>query len=153
MNNDHNIVTFIFALIPYIFATWIYTELTSGDWETFFIALGVLLAVRLFFSAIETLGSVLTWRLYGKKLLVEKIMHIFQANHFPKREYKHEDVGNYVTRLREDNETPLLVKTASEQLEFLFVTYENLGVLAGARMYSAAEAALDAYSPKNSTGK
>ena len=78
MNNDHNIVTFIFALIPYIFATWIYTELTSGDWETFFIALGVLLAVRLFFSTIETLGSVLTWRLYGKKLLVEKIMCEFR---------------------------------------------------------------------------
>jgi len=148
MNNDHYIVRFFFALVPYIFATWIYTDLTGGDSEMFLLALVVLLGVRLFFSTIETLGSILTWRLYGKKLLVQKIVHIFRANNFPKREYKNEDICNYVTRLREDNETSLSVKTATEQLEFLFVTYENLGVLAGARMYSAAEAALDVYSQR-----
>ncbi|MDQ3186155.1 MAG: hypothetical protein M3Q16_06805 [Pseudomonadota bacterium] len=153
MSNGHHTLPFIFALIPYIFATWVYSELVNGDTEMFFTALGVLLAVRLFFSISETLGSVLTWRLYGKKLMVQKIVRMFRANHFPMREYKHENISNYLSRIREDDETSLSLKTASEQLQFVFLTYEDLGVLAGARVYSAAEDALDAYSPNDNGRK
>jgi len=140
----------LFAMVPYVFATWIYSELVNGDTETFIAALGVLLGIRLFFIIIETFSSVLAWRLYGKRFMVQKIMEMFRTNNFPMREYRQDDVGNYIARIQANEATSPEVKIASERLEFLFLTCENLGALAGARIYSAAEAALNAYSPKNS---
>lgn len=65
MNDTRSqIILTLFAWVPYVLVSWGYAKLSDGS---FWSALGVLVAVRLFFGAIETLGSVLAWRLYGKK--------------------------------------------------------------------------------------
>ena len=98
MNNvKTHVITFAFAMVPYLLVTWGYTELTNGDTKTFWTALGILLGVRVFFSLIETLGSVLSWRLYGKNFMVQKMLEVLRANKFPMREYSHDNILNGVT--------------------------------------------------------
>ena len=138
-----------FAFVPYLLVSWGYTELTDGGSKTFWIAFGVLLGVRLFFSTVETLGSVLSWRLYSRKLMVQRMLEVLRTNKFPKRFYAHDDILNYLARIEGSEEISPSVKSSAKQLEFMLVTFENLGVLAGARMYSAVEAALETYSPRS----
>lgn len=137
-----------FSLVPYLLVSWGYAELTDGRTETFWTAFGVLVGFRLFFSVIETLGSVLSWRLYGRKLMVQKMLEALRTNTFPKRFYSHDDILGYLARIEDSEEVSSSVKSAAKQLEFMLVTFENLGILAGARMYSATEAALEVYSPR-----
>ena len=132
-----------FAFIPYLLVSWSYAELADGGAKTFWTAFGLLLGVRLFFGTIETLGSVLSWRLYSRKLMVQRMLEVLRANKFPKRFYAHDDILNYLSRIEDSEEISPFVKSSAKQFEFMLVTFENLGILAGARMYSAAEAALD----------
>jgi hypothetical protein len=136
-------------MVPYLLVSWGYTELTNGDPKTFWTALGVLFGARIFFGIIETLGSILSWRLYGKKFMVRQMFEILQANKFPKRFYSHDDILNYLARIEDSEEMSPSMKSAAKQLEFLLATFENLGILAGARMYAATEAALETYSPRS----
>ena len=145
------LVTFGFAMVPYLLVSWGYTKLTDGDTKRFWIALGVLLGVRLFFGLIEILGGVLAWRLYGKKSMVEKALEMFRSNKFPMREYSHDNLGNYLARIEDSDEVSLTVKRAAKDLETVLGMFENLGILVGARIYSATETALDLYSPKSET--
>lgn len=150
MNNTKpQLITAGFSLVPYLLVSWGYAELTDGTRKTLWVAFGVLVGVRLFFGLIETLGSVLSWRLYGKKQMVQKMLGVLQTNKFPKRFYFHDDILNYLARIEDSEEISHSVKSAAKQLEFLLATFENLGILAGARMYSATEAALEMYSPRS----
>lgn len=143
------LVTAAFAFVPYALVAWGYTELADGNCEMFWTAFGVLLGARLFFSIIESLGGILWWRLYGKKNTVQKVLEMLRVNRFPLREYKHDDISNYIARIKGNDEILPPVKIAAYQLEFLLATSEDRGILEGARIFSAAEIALDAYSPKS----
>lgn len=150
MNNiNPQLITAGFSLVPYLLVSWGYAELTDGNSKTFWTAFGVLVGVRLFFSVIETLGSILSWRLHGKKLMVQKMLEALRSNEFPKRFYSHDDILGYLARIEDEEKISPSVKSAAKQLEFVLATFENLGILAGARMYSAAEAALEIYSPRS----
>ena len=146
-NARANIVTALFSFVPYLLVSWAYMKLTDGGSNRFWGAFGVLVAVRLFFSVIETLSSVLSWRLYGKKLMVNKFLGLFQANNFPKREYQHDDFPGYMARI-EDGPYADSVKASAKEINFFLSTFESMGILLGMRMHSASEAALEAYSPK-----
>src|SRR6266851_5065447 len=96
------IITLIFSFVPYLLVAWGYTKFTSGNAETFWTAMAVLLITRLLFSVIEFLGSILSWRLYGRKQLVDRVVSWLRINNFPKRYYHHDDFSNYLGRVEED---------------------------------------------------
>ena len=149
------LIVFAFSLVPYALVSWGYTELTNGNIQTFWIAIGTLFGVRFFFSIIETIGGVLTWRLYGRKVMIEKALLLFRSNKFPMREYKHDDLEyqyegllGYLARIEDNGEISPSIKRVAKDLETMLTMWENQGILVGARMYSATEAALDIYAPK-----
>jgi hypothetical protein len=138
-----------FAWVPYLAVSWGYSALTDGTAKMFWYALGALLAARLFFSIIETLGSVLTWRVYGRRIAINRFLTFLRDNKFPQRKFAHDDIGNYLARI-EDNYSAdtALVKAAASELRRSLATFESMGFLVSMRMYSAIDDALELYSPK-----
>ena len=86
MKYAHPLMIAAFAAIPYGLVTWGYTVFTDGDVQAFWVALGVLLGIRLFFSLIEMLGGVLYWRLYGRRIVLSNALKFLKTNGFPPRE-------------------------------------------------------------------
>jgi hypothetical protein len=149
---DALIVT-VFAWIPYILVVWGYTKLTDGDAQTFWIALAVLLGVRLFFYVIETAGSILCWRLYRRHIAVDKALTWLKRNNFPQREYKHDDLSNYLARIEDSPEYSEPLRKAAHELYSALCFIEELGILVGARSWAAWNAALDIYAPSSRAPK
>ena len=137
----HALVMFAFSMLPYTLVAWGYAELTDGRSTSFWTALGVLVGVRLFFSIIEGLGKILLWRLYGRKHVVGIAMNLFKANGFPQRKYEHDTLLAYLSRIKGDPENPSRLRQSAVQVEQTLVIMEELGILVGARMHSAYEAA------------
>lgn len=142
-----NIIITLFSVIPYLLVSWGYTALVDGAEKQFWGAFGVLIAVRLFFSVIETLGSVLSWHLYSKRLMINKFLGLLRANNYPKRIYQDDDFLDYLARI-EDGTYPDTLKKSAKEFFSLLSTFEGMGILLGMRMHSASEAALEIYSPK-----
>ena len=111
MNQPNLITISSFSLIPYLVVAWGYREMTEGDANTFWIALSVLLGVRLFFSVTETLGNVLYWRLYGRKLAVGNAVAYLRASEYPPRQYAHDNFGNYLARIQDGPRVPSNAKS------------------------------------------
>lgn len=141
------IIVATFSFIPYLLVSWGYMVLVNGGSRQLWGALGVLIAIRLFFSLIETLGSILYWRLYGKTLTVNKFLELLQTNNYPKREYQQDDVLAYLHRIQEGPYADPIKRSARE-MYFLLSTFESMGILLGMRTYDAAEVALGLYSSK-----
>ena len=135
-----HIIMALFAWVPYVLVSWGYAKFSDGS---FWSALGVLLAVRLFFSIIETLGSALAWRLYGRKKMIERNLSLLRANNFPKRQYAHDDFLSYLTRIETDEIYPQQLKIAAKQWEEVLDFFDSSGILLGMRMYAAADEALN----------
>ena len=139
----------LFSFIPYVAAAWAYTEWAHGDnrelWRAFF----VLLAARLFFSVVETMGSVLYWHAYGKRITVQRNLQMLRQSNFPKREYAHDDFLAYLSRIESESRYDANLRTAAKQWYFMLATWEQMGILLGMRMHAATDAALDIYSPKS----
>jgi len=142
-----NIIITLFSVIPYLLVSWGYTALVDGAEKQFWGAFGVLIAVRLFFSVIETLGSVLSWHLYSKRLMIKKFLGLLCANNYPKRIYQDDDFLDYLARI-EDGTYPDTLKKSAKEIYSLLSTFESIGILLGMRMHLASEAALEIYSPK-----
>lgn len=140
------IIMALFAWVPYVLVSWGYANLSDGN---FWSVLGVLLAVRFFFGVIETLGSVLAWRLYGRNKMIEKNLTMLRANNFPKRQYAHDDFLNYLSRIEGDETGPQQIKLAARQWEQVLAFFESSGILLGMRMHAATDEALNIYSPKH----
>src|SRR6266436_4341709 len=104
------IIVMLLAWVPYSAVAWGYKVLTDGTAKTFWYALGTLVGVRLFFSIIEGLGGILTWRVYGKRVAVQGPLAILRANNFPKRRYKEEDFQDYLAGIADDPECTESVK-------------------------------------------
>jgi hypothetical protein len=142
------IIVALFALVPYALVAWAYMALTNGNANDFWRAFGVLFAVRVFFSIIETLGGVLAWHLYSKRVVVGKHVEFLRAHGFPKRKYSHDDFLAYLVRIEDDPEQPASLRAAAREMHSMLATCEGMGILLGMRMHSASEAALEIYSPK-----
>ena len=149
MNNTRShIISGLLAFVPYLLVSWAYMALTDGNANDFWTALGVLLIVRLFFGIIETFGSMLTWRVYGKKIMVDRNLQFLRAHEFPRRKYAHDGVSAYLLRIEGDPEYTAPLKAIAKEMRSILELCEDIGILVGMRMHSAAEAALDIYSPK-----
>lgn len=138
-------ITLVFAWIPYVLLSWGYAQIMDGD---FWKVLGVLIAVRLFFSVVETIGSIFSWRLYGKKKIVELNVNFLRSNNFPNRLLEHDDFLSYLIGIENNEEYSLQLKILATNWKNLLLFFENTGILMGVRMNAAADEALDLYSPK-----
>ena len=143
------IILAIFSLVPYTLVSWAYMALAGGGTKEFWSAIGVLIAIRTFFSLIETLGGVLSWHLYGKKLMVQKFLEFLSTNNFPKRKCEHDNFMDYLVQIEARPEYPSSVKVSAREMRQILKTYESIGILIGARIHAASDMALNAYSPRS----
>src|SRR5688572_20513232 len=118
-------ITFGSAMVPYLLVAWAWSAI-SNERGAFWLALTALFVVRLFFSIIETLGSVLAWRLYGKKHAVARMLAFLRANKYPKRFYRHDSFLAYLTRI-DDPEFPESLRMSARQTEQTLEFFENVG--------------------------
>lgn len=133
------------SLVPYVAVVWAASHfLEVGFWST----KGVLVAVRTFFSIVETLGGMLAWGLVGKRRAVEGNLALLRTTHFPLRYFGHDGFLAYLARIEDDDALPAATKAAAREWEKVLVLFEEMGVIAGMRMHKAAELALEAYSPR-----
>lgn len=137
-----------FSFIPYLLVSWGYMEIENGGSREFWSCFLVLLGVRAFFSVIETLGSVLMWRLYGRRLTISKLLEFLRSNQFPAREQDDTDFLHYIDRLADAHGPLTELKATAKEMRAVVVGYETMGILAGMRMHAASDAALDLYSPR-----
>lgn len=139
---------FAISSVPYLLVAWGYVALSGGGLGTFWTALASLIGARLFFAVIEFLGGVLVWRLWGRKVMVDKIFRWLSAGQFPMRYYEHDDFLNYLERVRQDHASSVELKYAARAIEGFLEVAEGSGVLVGMRAHSASEIALERYSPR-----
>lgn len=149
MKYAHPLVISTFALIPYVLVTWGYTKWTDGDAKAFWIALGVLLGIRLFFSIIERLGDLLSWRLYRRKIMIDNAVTALKTDEFPQRKYSSDGLGAYLAGIIDDPLSPATLRKSAADLERNLGIIEKYGILMGARNWAVWEAALDLYSPRS----
>ena len=137
-----------FALVPYVLIAWAYTELNEGTLRQFWIALGILLVVRTFFSIIEGFGNMLAWRLYGRQRLIHKLLAFLTHHKLPSRQYQHQDASLYLQGISEDKRHSEAVRLYAGEMYRSLELMEEIGILVGMRYRLALEAALEAYSPR-----
>jgi hypothetical protein len=101
------------------------------------------------FAAIETFGAILSWRVYGKRMMIAKNLEILRSNHFPPRRYRHDDFSTYLYRIEDDADCSAAAKKAAVQMTAVLTIFSGMGVLAGMRMHSAADAAFELFSPSS----
>jgi hypothetical protein len=142
-------ISLAFSLLPYLTVAWAYTQWVNGDNSQLWPALLVLIGARLFFSIIETLGSVLAWHLYGKRQAVQANLQLLRQGNYPKREYAHETFWNYLLRVEDEPRYDADLRASAKQWHFALGMWEQMGILVGMRMHAATDAALDIYSPNS----
>lgn len=144
------IITLGCSFIPYVAVVWGYVELTNGGIREFWSVLGVLFGARLFFSFVETIGSILAWRVHGKSAMIHNCLEILRTNKFPMREYAHDNLGNYLARIDGGEQYSAEIQCLAKELSRSLELTENMGILSGMRLHAAWSEALDIYSPKES---
>jgi hypothetical protein len=138
------------AFTPYLLVAWGLAEF--ADDLSFWLALAILLGVRAAFGVIEIFGGVLVWRLYGRSRTIDELVEFFRANKLPPRTYRSDGIGSYLARIEDplvDLVEPADVALARRvrELQQMRQIHEHRGVLAGMRINSALEAALERYAP------
>jgi hypothetical protein len=136
------------SLILYLAVAGAYTIVVDGGGKTLASAFGVLVGIRTFFAAIECIGGTLMWRLYLKKIVVQRFVCSLRKYNFPPRYYKHDDFLNYLTRIESDGSCSDRVKWEARIMESMLAMQENGRMFQGARCHAASEIALEAYSPR-----
>ena len=149
MNPNSALIIAVVSLVPYVTLALGYAAFTDGTLRAFGAAIGALFVARLFFAAIEAIGSILAWRWHGKKQAVTALLKVFQMSHFPKRYYEHDNFLNYLARIDNDEHLGEEVKAVARSLEHTLELHESSGILGGVRMHSATEAALELYSRRS----
>lgn len=141
------ILTALISIAPYFLAAIVYTQATNGNGLGYWEFLGWLIAIRTGYALAEVLASTISWRLYAKRYMVDRYVLFLKSNNFPKRQYSSDGVSSYLARI--DGYSEAKIQAAISQIQFLLTTHEDLGIISGARVSSAWEAALDEYSPRS----
>lgn len=129
------------SLAVYVVVAWLSARLFD---VTLWRALAVLLIARTFFGIVEWSAGVLNWRLFGKRAVVKEFLEVLRANEFPQRYWQHESFWSYLARIEEDAKLSRKTRRAATEFERLL----GAGGFAALRAESAAEAALEEYSPR-----
>lgn len=140
MWRDWLVITGIAAL-PDLGLSWLYMKLMDGSAGDFWIALGILYAVQLFWGAKHLLAGSLVFRLYGKRRVVEVLHESFRKSGFPAPE-RAEGASEYLARLCDDEQQPLNVHFAAHGELARMAHAEAQGIFPGLRAMAAYEAAV-----------
>jgi hypothetical protein len=119
--------------------------MTDGDSKRFWIAFGVLLLARLFFSIIETIGKVIAWHSWGKSQTVQFVTNIFEQGDFPRTRQHDDDFLCYLDRVASDEDLTEDQRCRASIIQFWLQMLDWQGVLAGRRADKAAEIAVARY--------
>jgi hypothetical protein len=138
-------LAFVSPLLPSIVLAWLYRALADADWRTFWIAFAVLVGVRLFFWAGDTILNTATWKLYRKRFVVRKIVDDFRRFSFPMRQDPNEDWLTYLQRVQETDSPPFEVRRAAAMIEGQMDLNDKAGFVFGIQSEGALKAALEAW--------
>src|SRR5262245_13768586 len=137
MRYAHPLIITLFSVLPYAVVAWGYTKLTDGDTTTFWITLGVLFAIRLFFLTIESLGHVVSLRLHRRQIAVNSALKFLKANGFPPRKFADDNLWNYLARIHNDPECPDALRKSAAGIEHALALIEEFSILMGAHAHEA----------------
>jgi hypothetical protein len=140
------IIGSLIGLLPYLLVAWASTKFNHSI--TFWNALGFIAAARLLFGFTDELGGILAWRLHGRRIAVANALKYLRVNKFPLRYFNHDDFLNYMARVEADDSLEPRSRSAAAVWVRTLALFENMGILIGARMNSASNAALEIYSPR-----
>jgi hypothetical protein len=112
MSNSFVVLSLLFWPLPNLLIAWAYAAFADGSSREFWIAFAVLVVVRLVFSIFDALVSVLSWKLYRKRFVVDAIVRDFRRFNFPKRE-PHEDGLQYLSRVQDTENLPFATRRAA----------------------------------------
>ena len=146
-NNKTHVISALYAFVPYVPLAWIYSALEDGSARAFWKGLSVLIAAKLMFVMIETIGSTVAWRLHGRRQLIAQFVEFLNVNNLPKREFAQDNLGGYLARLS-DEKYDEGVRRLAVEINQSRLLMENTGPLVGMRYEAAWEAALDIYSQR-----
>lgn len=135
----------ISSLLPNLVLAWIYKALTDGNWKSFCIAFAALIGIRLFFWVVDTTFRIVTWKLYRKRFVVQKILDDFRRFNFPMRQDPKEDWLMYLQRIQETESLPFTARRAAALMEGQMDLHDKAGVVVGMQSEGAMEAALEAW--------
>ncbi len=139
------LIGFGFAMIPYMAVAWAYSYFAEGGQPEFWRALGVLLAVRFFFSIIESVGGFLAWRFFVRRQMIAHLGSVFRANQFPGKQYFDDDFGNYCARLLDNQPRKPNFVQHIEDIQTFLLNHEKRGILNGMRMHTVVDTAFEQY--------
>src|SRR5262245_34543487 len=152
VNAKSILIRSLIGWLPYLGVAWAYDRLSDG--EDFWMALGVLLAVRLFFALLEGLAGYVAWHLHDKRHLQRYFIDYFRKYDFPPRAWRLDDARDYLARLQDNPsyadkskyhaELPLAAATMTGSI----VALEQSGIIRAMRFNAALDAALQTYSPR-----
>ena len=93
MNMRHTVlIGSVLSLLPYPLLAWAYAALTNdGGWIAFWAALRALIAARVLFAVLEWIGGLFAWHLYGKKLMIARLVAAFEQPKAPLQSLEKED--------------------------------------------------------------
>lgn len=123
-----------------------------SDTEFSWSVVGLLLGLRVFFWIIESVGSALCWRLFDRKIAVENVLNFLREHEFPKKEYSDDNLGDYLSRIQ-DNQYPIILRRTAGAVEGTLAICEQFGVWVGYRIRSIWETALQVYTPRSEATK
>lgn len=137
---------FVSPLLLNAVLAWAFTAFTNGNSSTFWTTFFVLIGIRLFFALVDSIFSVLSFKLYRKKFVVQQLVNDFRRFEFPKREDLNEDWLMYLKRLQATESLPFTVRRTAAFLEGQFDLADKSGFLMGRQSEAAMEAAVNAWS-------
>ena len=137
----------ITSLASYSALAAAYAALVDGGVKAFGLALGVFVTVRLLFGLVEGCGRWLAWRLHDRNLIIGRYVRILRSQQFPRKRYSHDDFLTYLSRIQNEESYPESMRALAIELEFELTVFEEAGIVRGARMHAASDAALEIYSP------
>lgn len=149
-------VVLIVSAIAYSGIAGAFTFLTDGDRKFFFIVIGCLIALRLFYEVLEVAVGIAVWRLYGRRVAVENYVKAMRDARMPRRYYSTDDVGNYLARIQNGYSyeagkvTPEALNTAKEFDRVMGSVREQSGMIAEARTWDAIKRAYESYTTDDS---
>src|SRR5687768_4947357 len=108
---------FVSPLLWNAIIAWAFTAFTDGNTSTFWTVFFVVLGIRLLLSVADSLFQMVTFALYRKKFVVQKIVEDFRRLGFPQRENLNEDWLMYLTRLQQTESLPFAVRRAAAFME------------------------------------
>jgi len=136
------------ATVPYCLLAYAFSRLLNDT--SFWEALGWLVAVRCFFSIVELIGSILAWRLHGRKVAVTAFTSALRAVNMPPRYDTYGDIDEYLNDVIADQSQPTDLRIAAGGILGSLQATRQRGMVVTVRMQNAWDLALEAYSPKAS---